>query len=83
MPRGVPKKQQPRIFVATMSFDSEAGPAIAGVTRVREGHKLLKLYPDWFEPLDASPAYQDVEAATAAPGETRDVALSAAAGDDE
>jgi hypothetical protein len=82
MPRGAPKKQA-SIYVATMSFASESGDAIAGVTRIREGHKLLKMYPDWFEPLEGLPVSDEVEAATAAPGESRDVALSAAADDDE
>jgi len=37
-------------------------------TLVREGHRVLELYPDAFEPVRI--AY-DVEQATAAPGERR------------
>jgi hypothetical protein len=76
MPRGVPNvKTHKRMYVATMSFASDIGDATAGLTRVREGHEMLKRYPDWFMPIDEQPALGDVEAATAAPGETR--------GDDE
>lgn len=68
MPRGVPKRSA--IYVATESFASASGDAIAGVTRVREGHKLLKMYPDWFQPIEDQ-LVREVEQATAAPGETR------------
>jgi hypothetical protein len=69
MPRGVPKRSA--IYVATLSFASAHGDATAGVTRVREGHKLLKMYPDWFQPIEDQPVREEVEQATAAPGETR------------
>ena len=73
MPRGVPNvKARKRIYIATMSFASEVGEATAGVTRVREGHEMLRRYPDWFMPVDEQSALGDVESATAAPGEYRD-----------
>lgn len=41
-----------------------------GITRVREGHPLLKACPLFFEPADKDIEY-DVEQATAAPAERR------------
>lgn len=60
------------IFVAKQSFTTELDGApisvFGGVTRVRAGHPLLKGREELFEPLKV---HYDVEAATAAPGETR------------
>jgi len=39
-----------------------------GVTRVRDGHPLLKAAPKFFDPISVD---YDVEAATAAPGAKR------------
>jgi hypothetical protein len=61
-----------RIFVAKDSFvgDVDGLPVVfnAGQTRVREGHPILDIYADLFEELDVQ---YEVEAASAAPGETR------------
>lgn len=60
------------IYVAKQSFTTELDgvpiSVFGGVTRVRAGHQLLKGREDLFEPLKV---HYDVEAATAAPGETR------------
>jgi hypothetical protein len=55
-----------------------------GVTRVREGHPLVDLpgFENIFEPVDTGVHY-DIEQATAAPGERRDVFLGDATGDVE
>jgi hypothetical protein len=39
--------------------------------RVREGHDLLRAYPDKFQPLTIKFDVPEVEQATAAPGEKR------------
>lgn len=63
-----------RIFVATQSFEAKVDGVPAQVqadrTRVREGHDLLRRFPQYFREIDAH--YEvDVEQATAAPGERR------------
>jgi hypothetical protein len=56
------------IYVATQSgfltVDGTEVPLIAGVTRVREGHALLKARPDMFRELTV---HYDVETARQAP----------------
>lgn len=63
------------IFIARETFTTEINglpeTIIAGKTRVREGHPLLKRNPDYFERLDDSTVHFDVEQATKAPGEKR------------
>lgn len=62
------------IYVATTSFACEIDGYPVNVShgeRVREGHDLLRLYPQAFEPLEAGRVHYDVEQATAAPGEKR------------
>jgi hypothetical protein len=65
-----------QIFVATTSGASEnkktgeSAVFVKGITRVREGHWLLKQVPYAFEPADEHVHY-DIEQATAAPGEKR------------
>jgi hypothetical protein len=65
-------KANGEIFVAKQSFTTELdGVPISvygGQTRVRAGHPLLQGREALFEPLKV---HYDVEAATAAPGETR------------
>jgi len=62
------------IYIATNSFathvDGKRVMVRKGVTRVREGHPLLKDNPDRFKPIDVQ---YDVEQATKAPGEKRPV----------
>lgn len=62
------------LYVARSSFTTDDGEEIiAGQTRIREGHPLLKTHADEFEMTDMrSP---EVEQATAAPGERRNVSL--------
>lgn len=71
----MPKDTTPdegRILVAKESFSKRFQGADhtfnAGVTRVREGHPILKGIEHLFKPIDA---HYDVETATAAPGESR------------
>lgn len=68
----VTKPQQGQILVAKESFstvvDGVPVSVVAGQTRVREGHPLLKGREQFFELLTV---HYDVEQATAAPGETR------------
>lgn len=63
-----------KILVARETFTAEldGSPVIVhkGVTRVREGHPLLKGREDLFELVDDTVHY-DIEQATAAPGEKR------------
>lgn len=69
MPR--PKKHD--LYVVKESFHAQvAGEPLFVIKgeRVRAGHDLLRLYPDYFEPADTHVQY-DVEQATAAPGELR------------
>lgn len=71
-PRSQPEGR--RIFVPVDSFvanfDGAEVTFIKNVTRVREGHEVLDLYPTMFAPARAH--YEvDVEQATAAPGELR------------
>jgi len=61
-----------RIFIAkesfAMNFNGADISVIAGSTRVREGHPLLKGPEHLFEPINV---HYDVESATDAPGEKR------------
>lgn len=61
-----------KIFVATESgtvdFGGQYYAFTRGVTRVREGHPLLKVLPDYFKPIDV---HYEWETATAEPGEKR------------
>lgn len=63
---------EPRILIATDSFSKRYEGAdhsfVAGTTRVREGHPILKGIEHLFKPVDA---HYEVEAATAGPGEKR------------
>ena len=72
MPKGSVSAAEGRILVAVESFSREFEGAphtfSAGVTRVREGHPILKGIEHLFRPIDA---HYDVEAASAAPGEVR------------
>ena len=67
----MPRTSNRRVYVATNTFVTETGTITAGITRVREGHPLLKTYPDWFRLADDLAVHYEVEAATAAPGELR------------
>jgi hypothetical protein len=62
------------VYVARESFAAELGDerynVQAGHTRVMEGHPLLTLRPDAFEPVGRGVEFE-VEQATAAPGERR------------
>lgn len=62
------------VFVAKESgsteIKGESYVFVKGVTRVREGHPILKTCPEYFEPVEEHVHY-DVEKATAAPGEKR------------
>ena len=64
-------KKQARVYVASETFVTDSASILAGHTRVREGHPLLKAYPNWFEPVDEAPVHYEVEAATQGPGELR------------
>ena len=68
------KKSDGDIYIANQSFaaDLDGSPIVVrkGETRVREGHALLKQFPEYFERAD-SKVHFDVERATAAPGEKR------------
>ena len=65
------------IYVATTSFACEIDGYRLNVNtgeRVREGHELLRIYGEAFEPLEAGHVHYEVaeiEQATAAPGEKR------------
>lgn len=63
------------IFIARESFSADVDGVprsiTAGVTRVREGHILLKQNPQYFERLDDSSVHFDVEEATKVPGSKR------------
>lgn len=68
------KKSGGRVYIATTSgtadVDGENYPFTKNVTRVSEGHPLLKQCPDFFE-LAENHIHYEVEQATAAPGEKR------------
>jgi hypothetical protein len=57
-------------YIATETFETQDAFVQRGVTRVREGHPLLKAYPDWFAPVDEIPAHY--ETAASSPGAPRD-----------
>ena len=63
-----------KIFVANESGSTEIDGQVyifhKGITRVREGHELIKAYPGFFDEIDLRVDY-DVEQATAGPGEKR------------
>jgi hypothetical protein len=61
------------IYIATREFHHELDGFPDIVRRgelVRQGHELLRCYPEFFEPIENGVKY-DVEQATAAPGELR------------
>lgn len=49
-------KKTGAVYIATASGSAEVKgetmPFVRGVTRVREGHALLKAVPDYFEPVE-------------------------------
>lgn len=55
---------------ASVVIDGERYILLKGVTRVREGHDLVRTYPELFQPIDV---HYDVEQATKGPGERRGV----------
>lgn len=67
--------ENPAILVARESgcceVNGEQLVFVKGVTRIRAGHPLAKLVPDYFEPIDESVHYDEIEQATRAPGEKR------------
>ncbi len=66
-----------RVFIATQTFSANldgAPHAIhRNVTRVREGHPLLDMYPGFFEAADDK-VHFEVETTEAVPGEGRGAA---------
>jgi hypothetical protein len=69
----MPRTKQPDIYVAKNGFHCDFDGErlfIPKGERVRNGHPLLRIYSDYFEPADTRLRY-DVEQATAAPGEKR------------
>lgn len=59
-----------RQFIAVETFMTDNELVQQGITRVREGHELLKKYPEWFTPIDdVAPHY---ETAATSPGAPRD-----------
>lgn len=74
MPRGVPNRGRDAVWVARETFvcslDGVQEVVHAGVTRVREGHRMLEAYRSYFEPVDTGVHYE-VEQATSGPGEKR------------
>ena len=67
----MPATKGRRVYVANTTFVKDNLSVYGGVTRVREGHELLKQYPHLFDPVDDAPVHYDVEAATQGPGEKR------------
>jgi len=65
------RNKPPLVYVATQTFFTDTAHVIGGQTRVREGHPLLKAYPDWFVAVEDAPVHYEVEAATQGPGEKR------------
>jgi hypothetical protein len=65
MPRGVPRKKT-AVYVAHTTFFSEAGDAVAGVTRVNANSDLYKTNPQYFTLVEGDES-RGVETATADP----------------
>lgn len=69
----MPRTKKADLYIAKESFwtETDEGPVfVQAGERIRDGHDLLRKYPQYFEPADTTVRY-DVEQATAAPGETR------------
>lgn len=68
----MPRKREGRIYTPKDSFiadiDGFPTPLVRNRDYVREGHELLRRFPDMFEPMEVT---YEVEQATAAPGEKR------------
>lgn len=67
------KRPTSNVYVAKRAFWCELDGETLFIKegeRVRDGHKLLQVQGEHFEPVDTGVVY-DVEQATAAPGETR------------
>ena len=68
----MPRKKEGVIYTPKESFVASVNGIdetfVRGRTYVREGHEILELYGEMFEPLRA---HYEVEQATAAPGELR------------
>ncbi len=62
-----------KIFIANETFTAAGHytPFHKDITRVREGHPILKQYPDMFREAEAHYEWPEVEQATASPGEKR------------
>ena len=62
-----------KIFIANETFQAAGvdNPVYKDITRVREGHPILKQYPHLFREAEAHLEWPEVEQATAGPGEKR------------
>lgn len=73
-----------QVYVATESGSCEVKGEtyifVKNITRVRDGHPLLKNVGDYFKPVDDAVHYE-VEQATKAPGEKRGAANAGGKGD--
>lgn len=71
------RKPKGNVYVARESFSCEINGELINVAkgeRVREGHDLIRIYPDAFEDVREGAVkwdLPDVEQATASPGEKR------------
>lgn len=65
-------KAKGEIFIATVTGEAEVDGRTyyikKDITRVREGHELLRAVPAFFKPIDV---HYDIEDATAEPGRKR------------